>query len=90
MLNDKELKIIMYYMEEAIESYSDYGCNDLPNNIFKRWTKEEKNLLKTNFKKWYKKKNKEDFCDGEDFNIIAIPNDDLVKYFIDKYKGKKC
>jgi hypothetical protein len=84
-LSEKELKIIMYYREEAIADYADHGCNDLPDSIFRGWLKEEKADLKEGFKEWYNKNNDWEFCGGEDFSVKDIPNDDLVKYFIHKY-----
>ena len=80
---------MVYYLEEAIESYKDHGCNDLPKTIFKGWTKEEKAELKISFTAWYNKKYKSEFCEGEKFNVLDILNDDLVLYFIDKYKKEK-
>lgn len=88
-INSKELKIMVYYLEEAIADYGDHGCNDLPDNIFRGWTKEEKKELKESFTKWYNSKHDWEFCGGEDFDVLGIPNHQLVLYFLDKYKKEK-
>jgi len=88
-MKPKELEIMIYYLEEAIADYGDHGCNDLPDKIFKGWTKEEKEELKQGFKEWYDSNHEWEYCEGEKFEAEGIPNHELVLYFIHKYKKAK-
>lgn len=87
MIDKKELKIMFYYLEDAMDSYKDHGCNDTPDGLFKGWSAEEKLSLKNDFKIWYNSNHEWEYCEGDDFEVEWIPNYDLVNFLLHKNKS---
>ncbi len=42
MLNEKEKQLASYWLSRASELYSNHGCNDVEEKVWKGWTTEER------------------------------------------------
>lgn len=77
-MTDKYYKLCAALLEMASNEFSNHGCNDMPDEFFIGWTKEERQQLAKDF---------EDYnSEGKDYdpNNIHIPDSSLMSFFAHK------
>jgi hypothetical protein len=80
-LTNKELKLLEYFLDDYGNDLSNRGCNDVPENVWKDWSIDERK----NFVKAY-----HDYNGGtEEFdeNFLHLPDYCIVSFLRHKLKG---
>ena len=74
---NQEKILIANLLQLASNVFSNHSCNDLPDEFFKDWDKEEKEALVKKFWEW--NGTPEERC-----SVEAIGNSSLMQYFAEK------
>lgn len=80
-MNDKEKILISKLLDLASDEFSNHGCNDIDEEWFKDWTKEEKYEL---MESYYKQNNELDLFEND--SEITIGDSMLMEYFAKKFR----
>jgi hypothetical protein len=81
-ITDKEILLISKLLELAGDEFSNHTCNDVPDDWFKDWTKEEKMKLD--------KEVISELCGEDEYTTGEDPyfrDDMLFQYFSEKLKN---
>jgi len=77
-LTSNEMVLLSKILADASSEYSRYGCNDIPEEWFANWSKEEKQNLMKEFHKW---NNSPEDYDPDNFDL---PDWALVAFYSKK------
>ena len=51
-MNDKEKELAAHWLHEASDVFGNHGCNDVPNDVWKDWTLEERQTFVKEYHAW--------------------------------------
>jgi hypothetical protein len=81
-MNKKEKELAAKMLDLASDEFGNHTCNDLPNSVWKGWTKEERQKFVKAFHKWN--------GDPEEYdpNFLHMSDSSVMSFLAAKLKGE--